>query len=202
MNAYLQATEAIDWQDSNILELAKNLASGCQSHEAIAKACFEWVRDRIEHTVDYRRTQITCRASEVLREKTGFCYGKSHLLAAFLRANQIPAGFCYQRLSIHGEGEPYCLHGFNAVYLPEIGWYRMDARGNRQGINAQFTPPHEQLAYRIALGEVDFKTIFAEPLPLVVQTLQTYRTLESISENLPDLTVEPENSEQEKAFAD
>lgn len=194
MKAYLQATEVIDWQDSNILELAKNLASECQSQEAIAKTCFEWVRDRIEHTVDYQRTQITCRASEVLGYKTGFCYGKSHLLAALLRANQIPAGFCYQRLSINGESTPYCLHGFNAVYLPEIGWYRMDARGNCQDIDAQFTPPQEQLAYRIAPGEVEFKTIFAEPLAVVVKALQTYRTLEEIGENLPDLSVEPEDS--------
>nr|WP_269749949.1 transglutaminase family protein [Polyangium fumosum] len=81
---------------------------------------------------------LTCTASEVLRHRTGFCYAKSHLLAALLRANGLPAGFCYQRLA-HGSG--YCLHGFNAVELPGIGWYRIDARGNKPGIDAAFDPP-------------------------------------------------------------
>ena len=133
--AFLQATTVVDWQDSQVMALARDLAAGSQSPVSIAKSCFEWVRDEIEHTVDYQRVEITCSASEVLRHKTGFCYAKSHLLAALLRANQIPAGFCYQRLSIEGNGAPYCLHRFNAVYLPQVGWYRMDARGNRAGID-------------------------------------------------------------------
>ena len=32
----------------------------------------------------------------------------------------IPAGFCYQRLSKNEDGPPFCLHGLNAVYLPDI----------------------------------------------------------------------------------
>jgi transglutaminase-like putative cysteine protease len=93
---------------------------------------------------------VTCRASEVLQHKTGYCFAKSHLLAALLRANQIPVGFCYQRLSIDDNGAPYSLHGFNAVYFPEVGWYRVDARGNKEGVTAQFTPPQEQLAGFVA----------------------------------------------------
>ena len=184
--AFLQATAVIDWQDSQVMARALHLAAGAHSPVEVAKACFEWVRDEIEHTVDYQRAEITCSASEVLRNKTGFCYAKSHLLAALLRANQIPAGFCYQRLSIDGTGAPYCLHGFNAVYLPGLGWYRMDARGNRPSIDAQFCPPREQLAYEIGPDEYEFEKIFADPLPAVVQALQTYCTLESFSANLPD----------------
>jgi transglutaminase-like putative cysteine protease len=184
--AFLQATAVVDWQDSQVMALAKDLAADAQSPLEIAKSCFEWVRDEIEHTVDYQRAEITCCASEVLRHKTGFCYAKSHLLAALLRANQIPAGFCYQRLSINDNDEPYCLHGFNAVHLPGLGWYRVDARGNRPEINAQFCPPQERLAYEIGPEEYEFKTIFADPLPEVVEALQTYRTLESFSANLPD----------------
>ena len=26
----------------------------------------------------------------------------------------------------------YCLHGLNAIYLKEFGWYKVDARGNRE----------------------------------------------------------------------
>jgi transglutaminase-like putative cysteine protease len=144
MNVYLQTSDMIDWQNPAIVELAKTLAWGQPDPIAIARSCFEWVRDEIRHSYDYQMNPVTCRASDVLRYKTGYCYAKSHLLAALLRANGIPAGLCYQRLSLDDTGAPYCLHGLNAVYLPEIGWYRMDARGNRSGVDAQFTPPIEQ----------------------------------------------------------
>jgi transglutaminase-like putative cysteine protease len=191
MKEYLQVTEVIDWQHSTVLELAKKIAFKHQTLEAIAKACFEWVRDEIYHSSDYQMNPVTCRASDVLKYKTGYCYAKSHLLAALLRANNIPTGFCYQRLSINDNGEPYCLHGLNAVYLPEIGWYRIDARGNRSGIDAQFVPPKEQLAYKIQLpGEADFQNILSEPLLLVVEALQASSTWDSLLLNLPDISLE------------
>ena len=148
-NDYLQATDIIDWQHPAVLSLAQSLAEGRGSVDAIARTCFEWVRDRIRHSSDHHLNPVTCSASEVLHHQTGYCFAKSHLLAALLRANGIPAGFCYQRLSINDNGAPYSLHGFNAVRLPDLGWYRMDARGNKPGVNAQFTPPTEQLAYAI-----------------------------------------------------
>ena len=151
MKEYLTATEVIDWQHPNILRLAQKLAT--QELNSTAKACFEWVKDNIYHSSDYKMNPVTCRASEVLQHKTGYCYAKSHLLAALLRANSIPTGFCYQRLSIFDNGAPYSLHGFNAVYLPEYGWYRLDARGNKPGVDAQFKPPQEKLAYRINFPE-------------------------------------------------
>lgn len=186
----LQASAVIDWQDSAILQLAQTLASGKSETTAIARTCFEWVRDEIRHSVDYQLNPVTCRASEVLHHRTGYCFAKSHLLAALLRANSIPAGFCYQRLSIDDTGAPYCLHGLNAVYLPEFGWYRIDARGNKEGIDAQFTPPHEKLAYKPPFAEeADFPEILPEPLPLVVGTLQANSTWDAVLRNLPDAEV-------------
>ncbi len=190
MDSYLSSTEVIDWQHPDILEAANRLSVGYETIEGIAKACFEWVRDEIHHSYDYQMNPVTCRASDVLKYKTGYCYAKSHLLAALLRANSIPAGFCYQRLSIHDNGAPYSLHGFNAVYLPEIGWYRVDSRGNRVGVNAQFTPPTEQLAFAIQFPEeADFKNIFAAPLAGVVEALQTNKTGDEMLRNLPDVTL-------------
>lgn len=191
MEEYLQASEVIDWQHPTILELAKKLASAHQTPEAIAKACFEWVRDEIYHSGDYQMNPVTCCASDVLKYKTGFCYAKSHLLAALLRANSIPAGFCYQRLRIDDKGALYSLHGFNAVYLPEVGWYRVDARGNRKDIDVQFIPPQEQLAYKTQLpGEAEFQNVLFQPLSVVVQALQAHRTLDDLRSNLPDVCLE------------
>ena len=188
MEKYLQPSQIIDWQNPEILELADRLAATAQTTEEIAKACFEWVRDRIQHSYDYQMNPVTCRASDVLKYQTGYCFAKSHLLAALLRANQIPAGLCYQRLSLDDRGAPYTLHGLNAIFLPEIGWYRIDPRGNRVGVNAQFTPPQEQLAFEIRSSqESNFSNIFAEPLPIIVDVLQTSSTWQDVLTNLPDI---------------
>ena len=37
-------------------------------------------------------------------------------------------------------GSSVLLARLNAVYLDEFGWYRCDPRGNKEGVNAQFTP--------------------------------------------------------------
>ncbi len=191
MEEYLRASEVIDWQHPEIVELAQQIALGHKISTAIAKACFEWVRDKIHHSFDYQMNPVTWRASDVLKHKTGYCYAKSHLLAALLRANQIPTGFCYQRLSIDDKGEPYSLHGFNAIYLSGIGWYRVDARGNKEGVNAQFLPPQERLAFKTQFpGEADFQAILAEPLPVVVEALQSQATWDEMLHNLPDISVE------------
>ncbi|KAM3089735.1 transglutaminase family protein [Phormidesmis sp. 146-35] len=195
MEAYLQVSEVIDWKTSAILGLAQKLAFGQHTSEAIAAACFEWVRDEIRHSYDYQMNPITCRASDVLQYKTGYCFAKSHLLAALLRANGIPTGFCYQRLSIDDKGAPYSLHGFNAVYLSDWGWYRVDARGNRSGVNAQFTPPYERLAFQMQLSEeADFPAILSEPLQTVVEALQTYKTWDKMLAHLPDVSLESAES--------
>lgn len=187
MNKYLEATEYIDWKNQAILAQAKILSKGSCSPEETIRQCFEFVRDEIKHSWDYKLNPVTYKASDVLNYGTGYCYAKSHLLAALLRANSIPAGLCYQRLTIT-DVPPFCLHGLNAVYLNAFGWYRIDARGNKQGVSASFCPPIEKLAFPIVTqGEADLPEIWAEPLPLVIQTLKKYKTVEEVANNLPDV---------------
>jgi transglutaminase-like putative cysteine protease len=187
MQEYLSSSKYIDFDHPEIQALARTLSARSDSELDLVKRCFEFVRDEIRHSLDYKLNPVTCKASDVLRHRTGYCYAKSHLLAALLRANQIPAGLCYQRLSIGDTGAPYCLHGLNAVHLKDAGWYRMDARGNKSGVNAQFTPPHEMLAFPVKESqERDFPAIFAEPLQVVVQCLERYASYEQVLANLPD----------------
>jgi transglutaminase-like putative cysteine protease len=188
MQEYLKSTDIIDWEHREVSVKAKELADGLSSHTDIAKVCFEWVRDKIKHSNDFALNPVTCSASEVLVAGTGYCYAKSHLLAALLRANSIPTGFCYQRLSRDDNGAPFCLHGLNAIFLPEIGWYRVDPRGNKESVNAQFTPPIECLAYSTQIdGEIDLPEIWAEPLPMVVNVLKKHETYSDVWQNLPDI---------------
>ena len=190
MQKYLQTCEQIDWQHPAVLEKAKQISNGVIKQLEVVKACFEWVRDNIRHTSDFRDNTITCRASDVLLEGTGYCYAKSHLLAALLRANNIPAGLCYQRLSIDENELLFCLHGLNAVYLNEFGWSRIDPRGNKSGVHAEFCPPTEKLAFAIQFpGEADLPEIWPEPLPIIVETLRTYKTYKSVNDNLPDISL-------------
>jgi transglutaminase-like putative cysteine protease len=195
MQTYLNPSPIIDFTHPQVAARAAELrvATACGKFSAVAtaRACFEFVRDQIAHSNDIRSDAVTLKASEVLAIGTGWCFAKSHLLAALLRANGLPAALCYQRLTKgYDLTDGYTLHGFNAVYLPEHGWYRCDARGNTNGVDAQFDPPVEQLAFKIAhSGERDFPGLYAEPIPPVVTCLTTCRSRQQVYDNLPDARV-------------
>jgi transglutaminase-like putative cysteine protease len=185
---FLAASRWIDLGHPLIVAKAAELAAGAPSQQVLAQRCFEFVRDQVKHSWDYRMNPVTCKASDVLAHGTGYCYAKSHLLAALLRANGIPAALCYQRLSVGDKGAPYCLHGLNAVWLDGHGWYRIDPRGNKPGVDARFTPPREQLAFAIQDGdERNLPDLYAEPLAQVVHALTSCATVEEVAANLPDL---------------
>lgn len=188
MEKFLEATEVINYHDPAIQSMAADIDALSSSDAEVAKRCFEFVRDEIRHTGDVGRGMTTLKASEVLRLGSGWCYAKSHLLAALLRANGIPAGFCYQRLSCSEYKEGiYCLHGLNAVYLEGHGWYRIDARGNKQGVSAKFTPPVEQLAFIPQENEFTLPEIYSAPLDIVVERLSRCKRYDDMVSNFPDI---------------
>jgi transglutaminase-like putative cysteine protease len=185
---YLRSTDIVDWTHPEVSRLAARMAVQSGDKTDTARCSFEWVRDEIKHSHDYQMSPVTCSASEVIAAGTGYCFAKSHLLAALLRANGIPAGFCYQRLSRDGKGAPFVLHGLVAAHIPPYGWYRVDPRGNRPDIDAEFTPPVERIAFRPEHpGEADLPGIWPDPLPEVVEALRSYRTWDALWENLPDM---------------
>lgn len=188
MNQFLTTSEFIDFEHSAVRLKAQELAESATTTHELVNLVFRFVRDEIKHSSDFKLNPVTCRASDVLLHGTGYCYAKSHLVAALLRANSIPTGLCYQRLSVSGDGEPYCLHGLNAVLLSEHGWYRIDARGNKPGVAAEFTPPVEALAFPVrSPQERDLPEIWSEPLPCVVSALRSHSTYDEVLKNLPDI---------------
>jgi len=66
-------------------------------------------------------------------------------------------------------------------------WIRLDSRGNKEGVNAQFSLEKEILAFPIRneLGEVDIKMIYSDPNVNVVLALEKSKTLEELEKNLP-----------------
>jgi len=175
---YLREQEIVDYSHPLIQQTLCHLDSSTESETERIRKTFEFVRDSIHHSMDIQSPQVTCKASEVLYYGEGLCYAKSHLLAALLRSQGIPTGFCYQRLTAGATPEEgYNLHGLNAVYLrSEARWIRLDARGNKPGVQAEFSTDEERLAYvvRPELGEVDYPTIYAQPHPKVVKALQEH----------------------------
>lgn len=187
MDPFLGSSRYIDADHPEVMSKARELARGCADAETVARNCFLFVRDDIRHSWDWRRNPVTCTASDALRHGTGFCYAKSHLLAALMRACGIPAGLCYQRLQVEPGDERFCLHGLNAVLLPGWGWLRVDARGNKEGVDARFQPPRERLAFDLNPGEIDLPGIWPEPLDVVIRVLTGCATVEETFARLPDL---------------
>jgi transglutaminase-like putative cysteine protease len=187
MNEYLQSTAVIDCADPAIVAAAAEIVGEAVDDEEVARRCFRWVRDFVRHSSDHQLSVVTCRASDVLRHRAGFCYAKSHLLVALLRARGIPAALCYQRLAFDSTGSAFFLHGLVAVYLHRHGWYRVDPRGDKPGVASDFCPPVERLPFTPKLkGERDITGRFPDALACVVSTLQQWPTAEAVRAHLPD----------------
>lgn len=159
IEAYLAPNEWVNCVHPEVKRVAKDLHS--------PEEAYLFVRDTIRHSYDIRATEVTATATEVLSSGHGICYAKAHLLAALLRAKGIPAGLAYQRLVLFDDPKDgYCLHAVNTIYLAEEKrWIRVDARGNKPGVEAEFCTDKEKLAFPIRpqLGEVDYPWNFATP---------------------------------------
>ncbi|MCB4781117.1 MAG: hypothetical protein LGB62_07915, partial [Sulfurovum sp.] len=78
----------------------------------------------------------------------------------------------------------------NSIYLKEYGWYRVDARGNKEGVNAEFTPPYEKLAFELSENEFNMPEVLSEPLEVVVEALKTNKCYAEMVANFPDIIVD------------
>ena len=186
---YIKEDEIIDYSNEMIVMLAEELYEQSGNETEYIRAAYEYVRDHISHSADINEDIITCSASEVLKEGHGICFAKSHLLAALLRYKSIPTGFCYQKLILDDETAPVLIyHGLNGVYMKEYEkWIRLDARGNKEGVDAQFSPDKEQLAFPIRpeMGEKDDFTVYPNPDVNVLEKMRRNKTRTNLWDDLP-----------------
>ncbi|WP_338693663.1 transglutaminase family protein [Streptomyces sp. Q6] len=178
LSAYLAADEAIDHHHPLVRETAARLVEGADDSYAYARAAFEFVRDTIPHSADSGDPRVTWRASDVLARRTGICHAKAHALAALLRAEDIPTALCYQKFDM--------LHGLVAVRF-HGAWHRLDPRGNKPGVDAQFSLDGERLAFTPdpESNEMDYPVLYAEPHPAVLAVLRTSPDRPHLWEHLP-----------------
>ncbi|MFJ9641154.1 transglutaminase family protein [Streptomyces sp. NPDC101178] len=186
-SAYLAADEAIDHDHPVVRKAAADLAREADDAYTYARTAFAYVRDTIPHSADSGDLRVTWRASDVLATRNGICYAKSIALTALLRARSIPAGLCYQRLT-DDDGTNPGVHGLVALRLPgHDRWARVDPRGNKPGVDAQFSLDAERLAWpvREELGEVDYPELHATPPAEVLHALRNARDRTELWRNLP-----------------
>jgi len=189
ISEYLKSDDVIDYNNESITQIADSLYQNAESEIEYIKAAYEFVRDKISHSADINEDIITCSASEVLKAGHGICFAKSHLLAALLRCKSIPTGFCYQKLILDDETAPVLIyHGLNGVYIKECNkWIRLDARGNKEGVNAQFSIDEEQLAFpvRAEKGEEDGFVVYHNPDKKILEKLRNNKTRTELWDDLP-----------------
>lgn len=181
---FLEATPVIDADAPELAAFVEQRLRGLDPI-ALAEAVFLFVRDEVHHSSDVRGRRVTLVASDVLRHREGLCYAKSHLAAALLRRAGVPAGLCYQRLTLRDDDDTagHCVHGLNTVYLAPLGrWIRFDARGNRPGVDARFSLDDERLAFPIRpeFGEVDYLRNEPDAHPLVVAALTAHTDAQAL----------------------
>ncbi|MFE2294975.1 transglutaminase family protein [Streptomyces sp. NPDC059452] len=185
--AYLAADEAIDHRHPRVRETAADLAREAEDAYTYARTAFEYVRDTIPHSADSGDPRVTWRASDVLTTRNGICYAKSIALTALLRAHGVPAGLCYQRLT-DDDGTNPVVHGLVALRLPgHDRWARIDPRGNKPGVDAQFSLGAERLAWAVreGIGEVDYPAVHATPPAAILHVLRSARDRSELWRMLP-----------------
>lgn len=188
MKAFLQENEYVDYNSEIIQKKIAELFSTDMNETEKAKIAYEFVRDEIPHSFDCNADIITAKASDVLKYKTGICHAKANLLAALLRSQGIPTGFCFQHITLlNDDSLGYCVHAYNAVFI-ENKWIKLDARGNKQGINAQFSTNKPILAFpnRKEYDEYFWKGIYASPHMPIMEMLGKAKCLQDIMDNIPD----------------
>ena len=186
---YLAETKTIDYGNPIIREKVSELKADTSTTIEYIEKAYKYVRDKIPHSWDVQSTVISRKASEVLENKTGICWTKSCLLAALLRANGIPSGISYQLLTRADEddSEGYIIHALNTVYLEEQNkWIRLDARGNKENVHAEFNTEEEHLAFpiRSEFGEIDYKDNNADLDERLVSILNNSRNILEVTTDL------------------
>ena len=198
LEVFLVENKYVDFSAPNIQAKAVELFAGVSGVIEKAKIAYEFVRDEIPHSFDMGAKVITAKASDVLKHKTGICHAKANLLAAVLRSQGVPAGFCFQHITLmDDDSEGYCVHCYNAVWL-DGHWIKLDERGNKPGVNAQFSLDEPILAFpcRPEYDEYFWPGIYANPHAETMTMLEKADSLEYVIKNIPDTVTLPPDVER------
>src|ERR1700676_2697548 len=120
LEAFLAAAPLIEVDAPEIGAFVATQLNGLYEADA-ARTVFLFVRDEVHHSWDVQGRRVTRSAVDTLTHREGICYAKSHLAAALLRRAGLPAGICYQRLTLFDDASGgHAVHALNTVYLGSL----------------------------------------------------------------------------------
>lgn len=187
LSDFLGASRHVDHQHPAIRALIDDRRWRALGAVEAARSAFEFVRDEVRHSWDVRSHRVTRTASEALVHREGLCFVKAHLLAALLRQLGVPSGLAYQRLTSGDTPETgYMVHGLCTVHV-DGRWMRLDARGNKPGVDARFSLDEERLAFTVRpeFDELDYEENFCDVHPTVARSLEADDDLHVLVARLP-----------------
>ena len=129
LQIYLQPTEFIDSDSSEIIEYAANIVGDDATDIDKAVKLYYTVRDSIyydPYRIDF--SQNALKASVVLARGFGFCISKAVLLAALARATGIPSRLGFADVKNHlttdrfdqlMQTDVYVYHGYTELFLED-----------------------------------------------------------------------------------
>ena len=99
-----------------------------------------------------------------------------------MRADGVPSGISYQYLTRadEDESEGIIIHALNTVFISALNkWIRLDARGNKENVHADFSLEEEWLAFQIRshLSEIDFRDNNTDLDERLIHILQENRSI-------------------------
>lgn len=178
---FTEDTKYVNYSHPAIQEKVQEMFKDGMTEVGKVQKAYYFVGDKIGHSFDIGAKVVSITASDVLLNGTGICHAKSNLLAALLRSQGIPTGFCFQYLTLNDKdaSRGYVTHGYNAVYL-DNHWIKLDARGNKENVHADFSLGDPILAFSIReeLNEYNVAGIFAKPNETSMRYLESLGELD------------------------
>jgi transglutaminase-like putative cysteine protease len=125
---YIIETDTVDFKNTKIINLAKDIAAGEDDLYVVVSKYGEWVNKNIEYGLNTLTSDATQKASWVLENKEGVCDEITNLFIALCRSTGIPArfvsGLSYTNSELFTQG--WSPHGWAEVYFPGYGWVPFD----------------------------------------------------------------------------
>ncbi len=183
---FLTETDYINFSVKNIKSLSEQLFKKDMADAEKIEKAYYYVEKETPHSGDIGEQKLTFKASDVLKYKHGICYAKSNLFAALLRGQEIPAGFCYQRLTLNDDNDDdgYAVHCLNAVWYNNH-FMKLDARGGRSAVFS-LTDPVTAFPLRSQFDEYFIPGIFARQPDEIIKLFSKCKTRSEFFRVIPD----------------
>ncbi len=147
---YVQETQLVDFSNSQIKELASELAEGEDDLYELLFKIGVWVHRNIDYSFEPEVRDTKKSASWVLANHRGACDEFSALFMALARALNIPVRYVTGQAFSNDEEEPWQLHGWVEAYFPVYGWIPFDPTFGQLGF---IDNSHIEYMYSVDVGK-------------------------------------------------